>query len=335
MSKFLNKLLFLNIFISLSLLGHEFSAMTLNVDNLFDTLDDVNKDDKAYLPIETKQSSKHKKSCNKITVKSWKNECLYLDWDKETKNAKLDNLVASIISYSDNGPDILALQEIENNNILNQLFKLLEPYGYIDSKLIEGKDYRGIDTALITKFKITDSKLHYISFSGKFEGKDTRPILEATLDVMGNNVKIYNVHFPSGFHDVSMRLDSLKILQELLINQNDPTIALGDFNVNTKEDNKLDIYKSQQEYWSVAHLVGCSACKGSYYYNYGKTWEYLDTIFLSKDRGISYVPDSIDIHSTSSNSYSDSGKPINFNSKNKYGVSDHLPMVAKFNINIL
>ena len=78
MSKFLNKLLFLNIFISLSLFGQEFSAMTLNVNNLFDTLDDASKDDKAYLPIEAKQSSKHKKSCNRITVKSWKNEWLEL-----------------------------------------------------------------------------------------------------------------------------------------------------------------------------------------------------------------------------------------------------------------
>jgi len=335
MSKFLNKLLFLNIFISLSLFGQEFSAMTLNVNNLFDTLDDASKDDKAYLPIEAKQSSKHKKSCNRITVKSWKNECLYLDWDKETKNAKLDNLVASIVSYNNNGPDILALQEVENNNILNQLFKRLKPYGYIDSKLIEGKDFRGIDTALITKFNIVDSNLHYISFSGEFEGKDTRPILEATLDVMGKNIKIYNVHFPSGFHDVSMRLDSLKLLKELLLNQNDPAIALGDFNVNTKEDNKLNIYQSQQEEWIVAHLVGCNSCKGSYYYNYSKTWEYLDTIFLSKDRGISYVPESIDIHNTPNNAYSDTGKPIKFNAINKYGVSDHLPMVAKFKIDTL
>jgi endonuclease/exonuclease/phosphatase family metal-dependent hydrolase len=201
--------------------------------------------------------------------------------------------------------------------------------------LIEGKDFRGIDTALITKFNIVDSNLHYISFSGEFEGKDTRPILEATLDVMGKNIKIYNVHFPSGFHDVSMRLDSLKLLKELLLNQNDPAIALGDFNVNTKEDNKLNIYQSQQEEWIVAHLVGCNSCKGSYYYNYSKTWEYLDTIFLSKDRGISYVPESIDIHNTPNNAYSDTGKPIKFNAINKYGVSDHLPMVAKFKIDTL
>ena len=66
-------------------------------------------------------------------------------------------------------------------NILTQLFNLLEPHGYKDLMLIEGKDYRGIDTAFISKFEIEDSKLHYISFTGKHENKDTRPILELSL----------------------------------------------------------------------------------------------------------------------------------------------------------
>ncbi len=333
MNNFIKFFIFLNIFLPITVYGYEFSVMTLNVDNLFDTLDDKNKDDKAYLPIEAKQSDRHIKSCNRIRVKSWKNECLYLDWDEKAKDAKLNNLVATIVSYDNNGPDILALQEVENNNILNQLFELLEPYGYVETKLIEGKDYRGIDSALITKFKIIDSRLHYITFTGEFEGKDTRPILDVTLDVMGEQVKIYNVHFPSGFHDVSMRLDSLNLLKKLLMNQNYPTIALGDFNVNTKEDNKLNIYKSQETKWDVAHLIGCDSCKGSYYYNYGKTWEYLDTIFISKDRGVSYISNSINTHVTSINAYKDTGKPISFDAEKKYGVSDHLPVVAKLKIN--
>ena len=212
------------------------------------------------------------------------------------------------------------------------MLDLLKPYGYIDSVLIEGKDYRGIDTALISRFNIIDSKLHYIKFSGEFEGKDTRPILDATLEVNGDKLKIYNVHFPSGFHDVSMRIDSLDVLSRLLNSHNYPTIALGDFNVNTKEDNKLNIYKSQEIYWSVAHIYACDDCKGSFYYNYGKTWEFLDTIFLSKDRGISYVEDTIEIYRTKFNSYNDTGKPINFNPAKKNGISDHLPMVAKFEI---
>ena len=321
------------IFLSLSINSSEFSVMSLNVDNLFDTIDDPGKDDKAYLPIEAKQSDKHKRSCNNIRVKSWKNECLYLDWDEDTKNSKLANLVNSIISYNQSGPDILALQEVENINILNQLFKLLEPYGYKEAQLLEGNDYRGIDTALVSKFKSLDAKLHYITFTGEFENKDTRPILDITLEAYGKKIKIYNVHFPSGFHDVSMRLDSLNVLQELLKGHNYPSIALGDFNVNTTEDSKLSIYESQENVWSVAHINGCGECKGSYYYNYLKKWEFLDSIFLSKDRGISYVADSINIHSTSDNAYADTGKPKNFNPSTKNGVSDHLPVVAKIKIN--
>ena len=82
-----------------------------------------------------------------------------------------------------------------NINILKQLFLLLEPYGYIDYELLESNDYRGIDTAFISKFKILDSKLHYITFSGEFEDKDTRPILDISININNRNVKVYNVHF--------------------------------------------------------------------------------------------------------------------------------------------
>ncbi|MAV61794.1 MAG: hypothetical protein CMQ83_05520 [Gammaproteobacteria bacterium] len=328
-----NFLLLSFFFISLSADSYEFSAMTLNTQNLFDTVDDPKKNDKAYLPIELKKSQKHISSCQDIKVKSWKDECLFLDWDEDTKNTKLMNLANEIIKYNNSGPDILALQEVENINILTQLFKLLEPYGYKNLSLLEGKDYRGIDTALITKFNIVDSKLHYITFTGKYENKDTRPILEVTLDVNNKKLKIYNVHFPAGYHDVSMRIDSLNFLKDLLNSHKHPSIALGDFNINIKEDRKLDIYKSQETYWSVAHLNGCNKCKGTYYYAYEKNWSFLDSIFLSKDRNIKYIPDSIDIHITKTNSYSETGRPIKFNPINKSGVSDHLPMVANFILN--
>lgn len=328
-----NFLLLSFFFISLSADSYEFSAMTLNTQNLFDTVDDPKKNDKAYLPIELKKSQKHISSCQDIKVKSWKDECLFLDWDEDTKNTKLMNLANEIIKYNNSGPDILALQEVENINILTQLFKLLEPYGYKNLSLLEGKDYRGIDTALITKFNIVDSKLHYITFTGKYENKDTRPILEVTLDVNNKKLKIYNVHFPAGYHDVSMRIDSLNFLKDLLNSHKYPSIALGDFNINIKEDRKLDIYKSQETYWSVAHLNGCNKCKGTYYYAYEKNWSFLDSIFLSKDRNIKYIPDSIDIHITKTNSYTETGRPIKFNPINKSGVSDHLPMVANFILN--
>ena len=310
-----------------------FSVMTLNVNNLFDELDDPKKDDKAYLPIELKQTNKHINSCNRIRVNSWKNECLYLDWDSETKDAKLKNLARDILLYDETGPDILALQEVENINILEQLYRLLEPYGYIDLELLESKDYRGIDTAIISKFEIIDSTLHYIKFSGEFEDKDTRPILDSTILINDKKIKVYNVHFPAGYHDVSMRIDSLNKLKKLLQMHKMPTVALGDFNVNTEEDSELFIYKDQEDLWDVAHSIGCADCKGTYYYSYGKSWSFLDTIFVSKQRNISYDTDSIKLHITEHNAYKDSGKPIRFNAKSKTGVSDHLPMVARIKIN--
>ena len=310
-----------------------FSVMTLNVNNLFDELDDPKKDDKAYLPIELKQTNKHINSCNRVPVNSWKNECLYLDWDSETKDAKLKNLARDILLYDETGPDILALQEVENINILEQLYRLLEPYGYIDLELLESKDYRGIDTAVISKFEIIDSTLHYIKFSGEFEDKDTRPILDSTILINDKKIKVYNVHFPAGYHDVSMRIDSLNKLKKLLQMHKMPTIALGDFNVNTEEDSELFIYKDQEDLWDVAHSIGCADCKGTYYYSYGKSWSFLDTIFVSKQRNISYDTDSIRLHITEHNAYKDSGKPIRFNAKSKSGVSDHLPMVARIKIN--
>ncbi len=309
-----------------------FSVMTLNVNNLFDELDDPKKDDKAYLPIELKQTNKHINSCNRVPVNSWKNECLYLDWDSETKDAKLKNLARDILLYDETGPDILALQEVENINILKQLFKLLEPYGYIDLELLESKDYRGIDTAIISKFEIIDSTLHYIKFTGEFEDKDTRPILDSTILINNKKIKVYNVHFPAGYHDVSMRIDSLNKLKKLLQMHKMPTVALGDFNVNTEEDSELFIYKDQEDLWDVAHSIGCADCKGTYYYSYGKSWSFLDTIFVSKQRNISYDADSIKLHITEHNAYKDSGKPIRFNAKSKTGVSDHLPMVARIKI---
>ena len=112
---------------TLNLQSDSFSVMTFNVENLFDTQDDYKKDDKAFLPLAKKQLNKHKQSCNRIRVKVWKDECLYLDWSEPVKDAKLNNILNLIIAYEGSGPDVIVFQEIENNNILQQLFTLLKP----------------------------------------------------------------------------------------------------------------------------------------------------------------------------------------------------------------
>jgi endonuclease/exonuclease/phosphatase family metal-dependent hydrolase len=309
------------------------TVMSINAQNLFDTMDDPGKDDKAFLPIEMKQSKEHKNSCNSITVNRWRMECFFQDWDEETKNAKLNNLLEVIVSYDSNGADVIGLQEIENINILEQLFNLLEPYGYKDFHLLESTDKRGVDTAFISKYKITNPKLHYVNFSPNFETIDTRPIFEVDININGKVMKFYNVHFPSNWHPVQMRIESFEKLKELISSHSEPSVALGDFNVNSKDDKKFSVYKNQEDLWKVAHREGCSSCLGTYYYGRGKSWDFLDTIMVSRNRGVEFVKDSIDVYKVKFNTYKDTGKPNWFNSDSKQGVSDHFPFVAEITFN--
>jgi endonuclease/exonuclease/phosphatase family metal-dependent hydrolase len=307
--------------------------MSINAQNLFDTIDDPGKDDKAFLPIEMKQSKKHKNSCNSITVKRWRMECFFQDWNEETKNAKLRNLVEVIISYDKNGADVIGLQEIENMNILEQLFNLLKPYGYIDFHLLESTDKRGIDTAFISKYKISNPKLHYVNFSPNFETIDTRPIFEVEINFNKKILKFYNVHFPSNFHPAQMRIESFQKLKELIASHSEPSVALGDFNLTKKDDKKFDVYKNQEDYWYVAHREGCGSCLGTYYYSRGKSWDFLDTIMVSRDRGVEFEEGSIDVFKIKSNTFKDTGKPMWFDSETRQGVSDHFPFVAEIILN--
>lgn len=313
--------------------SESFTIMTFNAQNLFDTLDDEGKDDKAYLPLELKQNEEHQRSCSNINVKAWRNECFFLDWNEETKDAKLKILLNNIITYNAGGADVIALQEIENKNILKQLFDLLKPYGYTDYELLDSTDKRGVDTAFISRYKLSNPSLHYVKFSPKFATYDTRPIFKITASINQKEIVIYNLHFPSNFNDLQMRIESFNLLRDLLAKNNEPSIALGDFNLSSKDDTKFNIYSNQQDVWYVSHLEGCKGCKGTHYYSYDKTWSFLDAIFVSRDRGITFNNKSIQLHKTEFNSYADSGRPIRFNAKAKKGVSDHFAVVAEIKLN--
>ena len=54
------KIIFIICLLTPSLNAETLSIMSINAQNLFDTIDDPKKDDKAFLPIELKQSELHK-----------------------------------------------------------------------------------------------------------------------------------------------------------------------------------------------------------------------------------------------------------------------------------
>tara|TARA_B100000674_G_scaffold496606_1_gene527299 strand:- start:742 stop:1749 length:1008 start_codon:yes stop_codon:yes gene_type:complete len=325
--------LFLMLLVSHNLVAKSFSVMAFNVENMFDNLDDPNKEDETYLPVSMKTSQTHIKNCNKLRYQRWRDDCLEMDWNDEVIDYKLNATAEVILSYDMHGPDIIGFQEIENIKILERLFKLLEPHGYKYYALVEGNDKRGIDNAFISKYEILNTKLHQIKFTGgtKDQIGDTRPILEGIFKLDGHDISIFNVHFPAPYNPRFMRQDAFNTLNELSNKNSRINIALGDFNVTSAEDAEANLYGKFNSDWYISHLDQCKQCLGTNYYFQEDRWSFLDAVMLKKNRNSKFIENSVavikaDIHTR------DNGSPLRFNAKGLYGVSDHFPVVAEIKI---
>ena len=319
---------FLLFLISLTLAAEQVSVMTFNVENLFDNVDDPNRVDETYMAFKDKQTKNHLDGCNLIEVKSWRDSCLYLDWNDEIIDVKLQNLSTVILSED---VDIIGLQEVENIGMLRRLYDRLKPNGYVAYDLIEGQDERGIDLGIISKYPIKQSTLHRIDFEGVTTQaqRDTRGVYEVTLDVNGQDFKVFVVHFPAGHHASSMRKDAFKSLNKIASKVTVPAVAVGDFNVNSTEDKAEHIYRDYASpIWKISHLEGCGDCLGSTFYFRNRTWSYLDSIMVLRNSGAEFIPESIKVVKHPLQTDKD-GFQIRFDQKRKRGVSDHFPVIAE------
>ena len=316
------------------------TLMSFNVQNLFDNQDDPGKDDKAYLPIEAKQDEAHIAACNEISVDSWRAECLDLDWSDLAIEVKLTALANTIRQVNGGkGADIIALQEVENDAILDQLRTgKLADLGYQPAILVEGTDARGIDVAIFSKFALLDEpELHPLDLPDFPErAADTRGVLQATFVLPDQSLlTAFAVHFPAPYHPTQMRITAYQHLENLLAALPDDhhAFAAGDFNTTAKEDAEtglLDEYA--RPYWTLAHDIGCSECKGSYFYGGDSTWSFLDMIFFAPARGAKTTAqirgDSVAIANGYPPQVSENATPLRFRSDTGTGVSDHWPLVA-------
>lgn len=257
------------------------TVMTLNAQNLFDETHDPGKQDFTYLPLQAKQSPDLKKKCLMIKNTTYRRECLELNWDQKAIEEKLTHLKEAIEqAYGPKGPDVLILTEIENITILKRLNQKLEKMGYQTLALEEGKDRRGIDNGILTRFKARGPAI--LHPPTKMMGP-SRGILEVTLelrkDVMAT---IFAIHFPSQRSPTKVRKDAVRYLNQLgqkALDHSQLVIAAGDFNITGKESGEL--YRMDlSPYWQVSHLVGCHQCPGTYYYKRNKSWSFFDAILL-------------------------------------------------------
>jgi len=315
------------------------TIMTFNVENLFDNQDDPHKDDKAYLPIEAKQSRLHIDECNRIEVESWRDECLYLDWSDGAVNHKL-SVIAETIKQIDSGrgPDIIALQEIENVGILERLrTEYLADSEYLPAILIEGDDNRGIDVAFLSRLALAEpARLHPITFEDFTDrAGDTRGVLEATFELPdGSLLTGYSVHFPAPFHPTEMRVAAYEHLNKLKeqLPEDRHAFAAGDFNTTSREDHREGLLERYvRPLWSLVHEQ-CAGCPGTSYYARDASWSFLDMILYSPGRGVDATWDiwrgSAQIANRNPAQVTADGTPRRYDAESRAGVSDHWPLVV-------
>ena len=324
--------------------GHaSVTIMAFNVENLFDNVDDPGKDDRTYLALADKQSPEHKAACNEIEVDRWREQCLDWDWNDAIIEKKLGVVAGVILQIGDGrGPDIVALQEVENIGILERLrTEYLAGAGYKPGILIDGDDRRGIDVAFLTRLELAEPPtLHRIDFTGVGEDRvyDTRGILEATfVRPDGTLLTGYSVHFPAPFHPTEMREAAYRALNARRANlpADRDAFAAGDFNTTSVEDREKDMLaRFVRPYWTVTHEVGCDGCRGTSYYAPRDDWSFLDMILWSpgsnggKKTTWNLRADSVGMANAAPGQTRPDGTPWRFEMPGGSGVSDHWPVVV-------
>lgn len=322
--------------------------MTYNVENLFDTVDDDDRNDETFLPIEKKQNEAHKELCRKNngTNERYLKECLEFDWSEELLSLKVNRIAEVILSVNDgNGPDVLIVEEVENINALRILNRALGDKAYPTEVLLEGPDVRGIDVGMLSRFPLKNAELHAIPLvEYDLASRPTRSILQADYELPGGDIlTAFGVHFPSPGHKNSERVLAFSVLKEAFhhLPDNRMVVAGGDFNITSENDDKTNIIDFEMgRDFMASHKVGCGDCQGTSYFHYTDEkyrWSFLDIIFASNNMepGKATAPYELDKSSIFV------AKDVAFQSDNRgqpqrffswewdapRGVSDHWPVV--------
>lgn len=309
-------------------LRHEYTVMSYNVENLFDTVDDPKIPDEEFLPGSEKK------------------------WDSEKYQKKLTD-ISKVISEINplELPEIVGLVEIENQQVLLDLINtgsLKGKYGIIHE---ESPDYRGIDVAMIYRkdaFQEIKHEVLPVTFADDPEFK-TRDILHVTGKMRHEVVHVFVNHWPSriGGDDKTepKRVLAASVLKKRVdeILSSDPKariIMMGDMNDEPANKSLTEILGAKEP-GSGAPLVNLmypddNAGKGTYFFS--GNWNMLDNLVVSeavlKGKGVRVEGGKGNIYNSDWMIFKNKNGDKTPNRSyvgNKYvgGVSDHFPVYFK------
>ncbi|MCB0340711.1 MAG: hypothetical protein H6626_08930 [Pseudobdellovibrionaceae bacterium] len=338
---------------------NELRVMSYNVENLFDTAHDEGKSDWDFLP---KGYPGKKEGCLTKSPK-YRAACLNGDWTEDKLRLKLDQIKKVVLQGE--RPDILAIEEVENEVVLKRLAQTL---GFDQYVLEEGPDHRGIDVALL----YDSSSANYIShrvhrFKGdEFDQKPTRDILGVYFQLDSQNVlAVYVNHWPSQAAPATKRFKVAQELKNMMeedrqkYGKNFHGIATGDFNTVDSDwphphkgvlesrawkNYLLDLRELAEDRGSLKN----GQPLGTYFFPPKMSWNYLDKFFVTQNlfdkNGVEVVLSSFNVRAPefAADTYEYrrknlplygskvSGVPLRYNHKatsaTKAGFSDHYPI---------
>lgn len=268
--------------------------MSYNVENLFDVEHDQGKNDWTFLPSDYPGKSDE---CEKVKSSYRRRECFEINWSAEKLELKISQIKKVVMSSRGVLPDLLALTEVENENVVGELAKAL---GYSHFIVSNGPDERGVDVALLWSERVlkkTASREHQL-LHPLFDKKPTRPILEVSFELNGKPLYVFVNHWPSLGNPDETKIVAAKILKGrmqkvLSIGGQVSAMALGDFNtidrlhphpfkdVLTKGAEFVDLEAAYREGLSY-HERG-NIPLGSYFYAKEMQWNQLDRVFVSQN----------------------------------------------------
>ena len=320
-----------------------FRVMEYNVENLFDTQDDVGTSDEDFLPD---------------------GKC---QWDTLRYRKKLADLSRVIMAAGGASPvEVVALCEVENDSVVKALtqYTRLRRLGY-EYVMTHSNDVRGIDVALLyqpMRFGLLKWREISVPYDPMKE-RPTRNILHATGRLQnGDTLDIFAVHFPSrrGGAKATERYrcraaQLLKVAADSIVRQRQTPLVIitGDFNDEPRNKSIAEVLcATSAANYSLDNIPPnhaaytiltdqLSACENKVRgtYKYQGNWNRLDhflvnSSMLSSDYSLYAPPDACQIFTlpyllTDDPNEWQGVQPRRMFLGNFYkgGVSDHLPLV--------
>lgn len=308
---------------------NEYTVVSYNVENLFDTVDDPKIPDEEFLPASEKK------------------------WDNERYQKKLTDLARVISEINPNElPEVVGLVEVENRTVLDDLIKTgqlgTQKYGIVHE---ESPDYRGIDVALIYRrdaFKEIGHEVLPVVFPDDPDFK-TRDILHVTGKMGRKLVHVFVNHWPSRIGGdektepkrvLAATVLKTKVNQILADDHKARIIILGDMNDEPANKSLYEILgaDSPDSGAKLVNLMMPDDAKGLGTYFYSGNWNMLDNIVVSngivngnnlkvfQDKGFIYTTDWTTF--TNKNGVKTPNRSY-VGDKYVGGVSDHFPVYFK------